>query len=179
MKLPSRYADLAEEGAPKMLVEALKLYGTLEKPGPGNNPTIIAWADEVGGKVEDDYVTDSIPWCGLFAAVVAKRAGWEIVGSPLWALSWSGWGAPKKEPELGDILTFTRKGGGGHVGLYVEEDATAYHVLGGNQSDAVTITRVMKSRLYAARTPKWRIAKPANVRKIFRASSGKISDNEA
>jgi hypothetical protein len=42
---------------------------------------------------------------------------------------------------LGDVLAFVRNGGG-HVGLYVDEDASAYHVLGGNQSDRVSITRV-------------------------------------
>lgn len=30
--LPVAYADLAHETAPKMLVEMVKLYGTLEKP---------------------------------------------------------------------------------------------------------------------------------------------------
>jgi uncharacterized protein (TIGR02594 family) len=177
-KLPPRYADLEKEGAPQMLVQALKLYGTLETPGSASNPTILAWADEVGGKVEEVFLADSIPWCGLFLAVVAKRAGWELVGSPLWALSWSGWGDAKKTPELGDVLTFTRKGGG-HVGIYVGEDDSAYHVLGGNQSDAVTITRIAKSRLYAARTPRWRIAKPKNVRRIHRSATGSLSSNEA
>ena len=69
MTLPTKYQWLAQEGAPKMLVEALKLYGTIETPGEGNNPTILKWADEIGGTVEDVYRADSIPWCGLFAAV--------------------------------------------------------------------------------------------------------------
>ncbi len=37
--LPSRYAWLAREPGPKMIVEALKLYATMEKPGSTNNPT--------------------------------------------------------------------------------------------------------------------------------------------
>ncbi|HXF88153.1 MAG TPA: TIGR02594 family protein, partial [Xanthobacteraceae bacterium] len=73
--LPSRYAWLARESGPKMLVEALKLYGTMETPGSANNPTIVAWAWEVGGEVADVFKADGIPWCGLFMAVVAKRAG--------------------------------------------------------------------------------------------------------
>lgn len=35
--LPDRYAWLAREPGPRMLVEALKMYGTLEKPGAANN----------------------------------------------------------------------------------------------------------------------------------------------
>jgi uncharacterized protein (TIGR02594 family) len=175
--LPSRYGWLARESGPKMLIEALKLYGTLEAPGSKNNPTIIAWAKEVGGEVADVYSADSIPWCGLFMAVVAKRAGKEVPKHPLWALSWSAFGAKAAKPMLGDVLTFTRNGGG-HVALYVGEDEGAFHILGGNQSDAVTITRIAKSRLYAARRPLYR-EQPANVRVVHLASNGVLSTNEA
>lgn len=174
--LPVRYADLAKEGAPKMLVEALKLYGVLEVPGSGDSATIMGWAKELG--IRSIYTADSIPWCGLFAAIVAKRAGKEVVKDPLWALNWGTFGKLTKTPELGDILTFKREGGG-HVALYVGEDDTAYHCLGGNQSDSVCITRIAKSRLYQARTPEWQVAKPANVRRILRTSNGKLSTNEA
>ena len=175
--LPSRYGWLAREPGPKMIVEALKLYGTLEKPGSANNPTIIAWAREVGAEVADVYKADSIPWCGLFMAVVAKRAGKEVPKHPLWALSWSAFGAKSPQPALGDVLVFTRKGGG-HVALYVGEDGSAFHVLGGNQSDRVCITRIAKARLYAARRPLYRV-QPTNVRPINLASMGALSLNEA
>jgi uncharacterized protein (TIGR02594 family) len=160
-----------------MIVEALKLYGTLETPGSANNPTIIAWAKEVGGEVADAYKADSIPWCGLFMAVVAKRAGKEIPKHPLWALSWSAFGAKVPDAALGDVLVFVRNGGG-HVGLYVGEDASAFHVLGGNQSDRVCITRVSRGRLYAARRPLYRV-QPANVRPIHLEATGALSLNEA
>lgn len=175
--LPSRYGWLARESGPKMLIEALKLYGTLEAPGSKNNPTILSWAKEIGGEVADVYSADSIPWCGLFMAVVAKRAGKEVPKHPLWALSWSAFGAKASKPMLGDVLTFTRNGGG-HVALYVGEDDGAYHCLGGNQSDAVSITRIAKSRLYAARRPLYR-EQPANIRVVHLASNGVLSTNEA
>jgi len=175
--LPSRYGWLAREPGPKMIVEALKLYGTLEAPGSANNPTIVAWAKEVGGEVADVYKADSIPWCGLFMAVVAKRAGKEIPKHPLWALSWSAFGAKSPGPALGDVLVFVRNGGG-HVGLYVGEDASAFHILGGNQSDRVCITRVAKARLYAASRPLYRV-QPANVRPIHLEATGALSLNEA
>jgi len=157
-----------------MIVEALKLYGTLESSGTKNNPVILAWAKAL--KLTSTYSHDSIPWCGLFIGYVALRAGKSVAQSPLWALSWADEGTPAKVPMLGDILTFKRDGGG-HVGLYIGEDATAYHVLGGNQSDQVCITRILKSRLYKARRPKY-INPPKNIRRIYLSSTGVISTNE-
>lgn len=176
--LPKKYEWLNSEGAPRMLVEALKEYGTIEVPGTANNQKIMDWAEEVGGSVDDVYKADSIPWCGLFMAVVAKRAGKEAPKSPLRALSWSNFGTGVSDGMLGDVLVFVRKGGG-HVGIYVAEDDTSYHVLGGNQSDQVSVTRILKGRLYAIRRPVYSIAQPPNVRKIFMDSSGLISSNEA
>lgn len=161
-----------------MLVEALKLYGVLESPGTSDNPLIISWAKEIGGSVEQVYKADSIPWCGLFIGVVAKRAGKELPKSPLWALSWATFGSYTEEAMLGDVLVFTRKGGG-HVALYVGEDNVCYHCLGGNQSDKVSITRITKNRLYTVRRPIWKVAQPANVRKIILDPSGEISENES
>ncbi|MGB3043670.1 MAG: TIGR02594 family protein [Xanthobacteraceae bacterium] len=173
--LPAVYSWLRDEGGPRMIVEALKLYGTLEAPGARDNPTIIGWAREVD--LIKTYSHDSIPWCGLFMAVVAKRSGKPIVDSPLWALSWADFGRLAPEPMLGDVLTFKRDGGG-HVALYVGEDAGAYHCLGGNQSDKVCITRIAKSRLYRARRPAYNV-QPDNVRRIALAPTGKLSTNEA
>jgi uncharacterized protein (TIGR02594 family) len=175
--LPAHYGWLARESGPRMIVEALKLFGTMEKAGAANNQTIVAWAKEVGGEVADVYKADSIPWCGLFMAIVAHRAGKEVPKHPLWALSWSAFGAKSPSAALGDVLVFVRKGGG-HVGLYAGEDASAFHVLGGNQSDRVCITRVAKARLYAARRPLYRV-QPANVRPVHLESTGALSLNEA
>jgi uncharacterized protein (TIGR02594 family) len=175
--LPERYGWLAREPGPRMIVEALRLHGTHEVPGAVSNPVIIAWAKEIGERVADVYKADSIPWCGLFMAVVAQRAGKAFPLHPLWALSWSAFGSKTTLPKLGDVLVFVRNGGG-HVALYVGEDAEAYHCLGGNQSDAVTIKRIVKSRLYAARRPLYH-NQPANVRRIHLASTRALSLNEA
>ncbi len=179
MALPKKYAWLAKEPGPKMLLAALLEYGTLEVPGASNNQKIISWAQEVGGNVDDVYKADSIPWCGLFMAVIAKRAGKQFPNSPLWALSWSSFGTPvdKDKAMLGDVLVFVRNGGG-HVTLYVGEDETAFHCLGGNQSDSVTISRIAKNRLYSVRRPIYSIGIPMNVRKVFISSNGTISNNE-
>ncbi len=175
-RLPAAYAWLAKEPGPKILIEALKLFGTLETPGARSNPTILAWAKELG--LDGAYSTDSIPWCGLFTAIVAKRAGFDPVANPLWARNWATFGTKADKASLGDVLVFARDGGG-HVGLYVGEDAGAYHVLGGNQSDKVCVTRILKGRCIAVRRCAWRVDQPANVRPVRLAATGAVSKNEA
>lgn len=179
--LSSSYAWLRNVGGvPRHLDEALKLYGTLETAGPGNNPVIMGWRDELnaaGVKIEG-YTADSVPWCGLFMAVIMLRARRAVVAQPLWALNWGKFGEDGGQPELGDVLTFQREGGG-HVGLYIAEDAQGYyHVLGGNTSDAVKIARIAKVRMKACRQPPY-VTRPASVRPYVVAASGAISTNEA
>lgn len=176
MTLPKRYAWLHVESGPRLLKTAIALYGTAEVPGPANNPSIMQWAKASGlAKV---YKADSTAWCGLFMAYAALQAGWTPPVNPLGARNWQAFGVKAEEPMLGDVLVFSRKGGG-HVGIYVGEDDTAFHVLGGNQSDMVNIKRVARSRLLQARRCKWKIAQPGNVRVVRLSASGKLSTNEA
>ena len=170
------YDFLKNEKSPRILVEAVKMIGTKEIVGAKHNPEILRWAEVVG--LKNVYKSDEIPWCGLAMAYAAHMAGVDYPDQPLWALNWAKYGEATPEPMLGDILTFKRDGGG-HVGIYVGEDDTAYHVLGGNQGNAMNVTRILKTRLYKARRTKWKVAQPANVRKIWLDNSGKISTNEA
>lgn len=182
MPLPMKYQWLAAEPGPLMLTKALELYGVHEAPGTANNQVILNWAKEVGGDVANVYKADEIPWCGLFMAVVAKRASKQVVKDPLWALNWGTFGVFTDTAMLGDVLVFTRKTAdgkkAGHVGIYVGEDETAFHVLGGNTADSVSVARLDKSRLYMARRPKYNV-QPANVRVVMLGSSGApLSVNE-
>jgi uncharacterized protein (TIGR02594 family) len=170
------YDWLKEEKSPRILVQAVKLIGTKEIVGKEHNPDILFWAKELN--LSSVYNADEIPWCGLFIAYCCKMAALDVVSKPLWALSWVNWGFEAKEPMLGDILTFKRDGGG-HVGIYVGEDETHYHVLGGNQGNSVSVSRIAKTRLFKARRTLWKIAQPANVRKVYLEPKGVITTNEA
>lgn len=174
MTIPDQYKWLTDEPGPKMLLEALKLYGTHETPGIADNPIIMEWAKEL--KL-DWYPHDSTPWCGLEMGIVAKRADKVPPPGLLAALNWVKFGKKVDVPMLGDVLIFTRTGGG-HVTLYIGEDSEAYHCLGGNQGDQVDIARISKSRLHAARRPDY-LTQPANVRSIYLSNSGGLSKNEA
>lgn len=178
MNLPKQYEWLSAETGPRVIREALALYGVKEKPGSGSNPVIVGWADEIGGDVDRDYTADVIPWCGLFVAIVVRRSGFAIPRTPLWARAWADWGHAADKPSLGDVLVFSRQGGG-HVGFYVGEDATHFHVLGGNQGDEVNIRRIARSRLIAARRCPWKIVQPVSVRVIKLAAAGTVSTSEA
>jgi len=176
--LPSKYNWLNKENAPKMLVEALRHYGTLEHVGKGSNPNIMQWAKEVG--VSGWYMDDDIPWCALFVGVVAKRCGYPFSAAKLLASKeWINWGTPvpKGREMLWDILIFQRPGGG-HIGFYVGENETAFLVYGGNQSNAVGFTWISKDRLLASRRPTYKIGEPKNVRKIILTEKGELSTNE-
>ena len=176
-ELPPAYRWLDEvRPLPRMVEAARRLYGTIETPGPADNPLILDWAREAG--LSKAYSSDAVPWCGLFMALVARRAGKAAPTKPLWARSWSRFGKAAPEAALGDVLVFARPKGGGHVGLYVGEDETAFHVLGGNQADAVSITRIVKTRCIASRRPIYQV-QPVSVAPVQLAASGAMSVNEA
>lgn len=172
----SNYNFLSTIGTlPRMVQKGMELMGTAEIPGKKSNPEILSWARSLG--IHSIYVNDDIAWCGLFIAYVVAETGREPVVNPLWARNWARWGVPADKPKLGDILVFAR-GTGGHVGIYIAEDQVAYHVLGGNQGNKVSITRIVKTRMIAARRPQYN-NQPASVDSYIVSAGGAISTNEA
>ena len=170
-----KYTHLKGIVLPWVIEQGLKLKGTREIVGPRHNPVILAWGREVGlGNV---YTNDEIPWCGLFVAVVAQRAKKAIVSKPLWARNWSKFGVKVDRAGLGDVLVFKR-GNGSHVGFYIAEDATCYHVLGGNQNNTVNIMRIAKNRTLSIRRPIYN-NQPKSVKPYYVAANGIVSINEA
>ena len=180
IKLHAEYADLNNAIIHPIIREALKLYGVTEYEGEANNPEIISWAREVNLTIKEWYRKDSDAWCALWMSVVCKRAGFEPPEgfNAIRAKSFERWGEPIFGfPLLGDILIFTRAGGG-HVGIYVGEDSVCYHVLGGNQSDMVRVSRIPKERLSVARRAPINPL-PKVCKRIFRTGKGEVSKNEA
>jgi uncharacterized protein (TIGR02594 family) len=157
--------------------EAQHLMGLKEVSGPGSNPTILKWAKDLN----IDYDDDDIPWCGLFVAhcVGSTLPGEPLPGNPLGARNWAKFG-DHCDPVQGAVLVFWRgskSGTLGHVGFYQGEDGEAFHVLGGNQSDMVNLTRVGKDRLLDARWP--HSAASLRGAKVIAVGQGPLSHNEA
>ena len=164
-----------------------------EPVGAGNFPWMaIAEQERAAGvketrpsnpRIEEYFATttygkhpDSEPWCSAFANFCVTKANIEGTNSAL-ALSWLDWGIDADKLVPGCIVILERGSPGhGHVGFYVGEDATAYHVLGGNQGDTVSVARIAKDRCIARRWPSGRpvIGKPVQM-----AARKPISTDEA
>lgn len=202
MTLPSRYSYLKGDTTPLLVEVALAELGTIEGGGTANNPKIIRWADEVAAAAKspyndwaaDWYNKDSVPWCGLFAAVCAVRsANGNANRMPpknyLAAASWASFGVPVQwrgreglrlnEILVGDVAVFSRSGGN-HVAIVVgvSKDGKYLHCVGGNQDNAVSIKGLPISRLYAVRRPPYKV-RPAGARHVRLDGRGEVSRSEA
>lgn len=125
--------------------------GTTEGPGPEDNPAIM----EMFASVGHDWVEhDSVAWCAAFVGHCLEKAGLRSTRR-LNARSYLDWGIPVDlaDAQPGDIVIFSRgsKSWQGHVGFFVKTTGAMIEVLGGNQSDAVSIQRYAKSRLLGVR----------------------------
>lgn len=129
-----------------------------------------------------DMDASEIPWCGAFTGYVIAQTlpKNKLPANPLWALNWAPWGvqdAPTTgQPHYGAVAVFKRNAGG-HVGFVVGHDKDYVHVLGGNQSNSVSVTRVAKKQLQAYRWPAGvpMMGKPLGFTKF----TGSVFNNEA
>lgn len=166
---------------PKMVAEGLALLAqnTKEVAGDKDNPVIMQLAKE--GGVSDIYTHDEMAWCAVAHTAIALRVGKDVSFKSydrLRAKSFLNWGNAQTVPMLGDTLVFVRPEGH-HVGIYIAEDATAFHVMGGNQGNQYSITRIGKERLAGVRRPVYKTGQPDSVKAITMSAKGAVSSNEA
>lgn len=161
------------------LYTAKSLMGTKEISGSKSNWRIMSWAKNIGGWVTSYYTNDDIPWCGLFVDHCLRANNIELyLSNPLSAREWLNFGF-KVEPCRGAIMVFSRSGGG-HVGFYVSEDSSYYHILGGNQSNTVNVTKIAKDRFLGARWPDRYPTLHSRVKgRVYKKFDGTVSVNEA
>ena len=161
---------VSKSGEPVWLIEARKHMGVKEIPGKQHNPLILTWIRKLGGWFTDDET----PWCGTFVAHCMRETGFEVPKHWYRARDWASWGKPT-QARVGAIAVFAR-GGGGHVGFVVGESKSAYYILGGNQSNAVNITPLSKTRILAFR---WPASQPLSSATLLAMTGGTVSRNEA
>lgn len=164
---------------PVWLTTARANIGVREIPGARHNPTIMGWIRALGSRLGVTVRDDETPWCGTFAAWCMTQADLTPPKIAVRASSWGTWGRELLNPRTGCVLVF-RRSGGGHVGFYVGEDRTHYHVLGGNQGNAVSVMRLEKARLIDGGM-RWPFGVPLPVAKRtwLRADGSPASGNEA
>lgn len=149
---PSVHADLPSislDIVPPHVAEARRRIGLQEKR---DNRTLSEYLASDGSFLGDP---SKFPWCGDFMqtviALTLKRE--PLPANPFYALNWQKFGVPVAEGfvPLGAIITVERRNAsgdlvGGHVGLVVGHDQNYFHVLGGNESNMVTIVKIAKDR---------------------------------
>lgn len=135
---------------PAWIIEAQKYIGTREIRGPRHEPRILAWWRRIQrGGIRDDET----PWCSAFVGAMFEDAG--IPSSRFEsARSWESWGRFLPRPVYGCVVTFSRPGGGGHVGFVVGQDVMGnLLVLGGNQENEVNVRAFSARRVTSYRWP--------------------------
>jgi uncharacterized protein (TIGR02594 family) len=119
-----------------------------------DNRALKGWLRSDGKTLGDPK---ALPWCGDYVETCIKNSipkepfPGALGENPYWARNWLYFGEDYGLV-YGAIVVFKR-GSGGHVGFAVGQDRNDIYVLGGNQSNAVTISRISRSRLLGARWP--------------------------
>ena len=114
--------------------------GLKEWPGAKHNPAVMALFAKSGhAEIKDDET----PWCAAFVGAVLAEAGARGTGA-LNARSYMKWGEAVdiSDAKAGDVVVFwrgSRDGWQGHVAFFVALKKGKIDVLGGNQSNAVSI----------------------------------------
>ena len=158
---------------PAWVIEARRHIGVKEIPGPRHHPKILEWwrAIRRGGIKRDE-----VPWCAAYVGGCLEAVG--IISSRFEsAKSYMTWGIPIPQPVLGCVAVFSRSGGG-HVGFVVGVvDDGRLLILGGNQSNQVSISPFDRNRVIGYRWPQ---AVPITDRALpILASKQRSSTNEA
>ncbi len=122
---------------PKWLQIAENELGVAEVNGPKDNPRILEYQRTTTLGAQHDEV----PWCACFANFCLSTTGYKGTGLPN-ARSFLSFGTALKEPAYGCVVVLRRGNSNwqGHVGFFVGYDKDGnYMILGGNQSDKVSI----------------------------------------
>jgi uncharacterized protein (TIGR02594 family) len=136
---------------PRWLALAWGDLGVAETPGADHTRRVVRYYADVGhAQIEDDETA----WCAAFLGACLERAGIASTRS-LMARSYLSWGEPLHEFRPGAVAVLSRTADPalGHAGFLIGETAGSIILLGGNQSDAVTVEAFPRSRLLGLRWP--------------------------
>jgi uncharacterized protein (TIGR02594 family) len=136
---------------PPWLAEAWQHLSVSEHPGARHNETILAFFRDAG---HPNVTRDEVPWCAAFVGACLERTGSRSSRSLL-ARSYLSWGHRIQEPRFGAIAVLSRGADPalGHVGFYIGETKDTLLLLGGNQSDRVSVAAYARDRLLEYRWP--------------------------
>lgn len=161
--------DEVKSVSPPWIVEAQKYLGMHEV----NNAKVLDKALRLDAS--------EISWCGAFTGLCIATAlpKEPLPANQLGARNWLKFGISVQEYKVGSVCVFwrgSRDGWQGHVGFVAGHDKSYIHVLGGNQSDKVTVSKVSKDRLLGMRWPATYPIPSGNL--PFTTFNGKVTTNE-
>ena len=125
--------------------------GQHEVSGSRINPKIAGYFRRAG---HPEITDDETPWCAAFVGAMLESVG--IRGSrSLAARSYTRWGVEMGKPSFGAITVLSRGGDPslGHVGFLVSWTSSSVTLLGGNQSDSVSVAAFDRARVVGFRLP--------------------------
>lgn len=142
---------------PFWLDAAFAERGVKEISGSGSNKRIEEYL--ATGTTNRDLIDDETAWCAGFANwCLSRPSQYNLAGTKsLMAKSFRNYGRPVSwaSPPRGAIAVFDRppNPASGHVGFFLRFVDDMVEIIGGNQSNAVTVERYPKTRLIALRWP--------------------------
>lgn len=136
-------------GEPAWIRWARQQLGQKEVPGPGDNPVIAAWYHLT--TLDPSMWHDATAWCAVFV-----NAGYMLnnirTNRSARAVDWLDVGKEVETPQKGDHTVFDWGGGNHHVAWFLRNLGNGrIECIGGNQSDAVTITSFPESAVMGYR----------------------------
>ena len=148
-------SDRVQPGDPPWLKRAFTEVGVHEIEGSKSNRDIERFLQST---VEGPpgHMADEIHWCSAFVNCMIEEATLLEGTNSVAARSWLKFGKRTKDPVRGCIVVFSRPNNGpnsGHVAFFLRKTGDKIRVLGGNQSDAVSIRDFPESRLLDYRLP--------------------------
>lgn len=125
--------------------------GQAEIPGKDHNPRILEYLDVAGFP---DVKNDDDAWCAVFANWALITAGHPGTQSRM-ARSFLGYGKTLAKPEKGCVVVLKRGNDPklGHVGFFSHKQDKRVYLLGGNQSNKVSIASFPEVDVLAYRMP--------------------------
>jgi uncharacterized protein (TIGR02594 family) len=130
----------------RLYAHASKDLGMREVSGAASHPRIRLAINRAADWLDDD--DSKTAWCGCIMGLWCSEIGLPSPNEYYRAAAWAGIGTetPIGIATKGDVCVFRREGGA-HVALYTSHTDTSITVLGGNQSNAVTVATFPRQAL--------------------------------
>ncbi len=135
---------------PPWMTVAEREIGIAEISGLKNNNRIVEYHSVTTLKATDDET----PWCASFVSWCLERSGYKSTKSAS-ARSYMTYGLTLQKPVYGCIVVLKRglSQTSGHVGFFIGELERHYVILGGNQSNSVSVETFLKHNLLCYTMP--------------------------